>query len=113
MLFIGNDDNVKQKNVIVKTESLERKLSSDSKDNEPTSSLSFEALSTLEQLQNQLIETEDRAQAAEERAFLAETALKEANERVRALERSVSRMESKSEVSTPQLGERNPSLKKM
>ena len=37
--------------------------------------------------------TEERAQSAEERAFVAESALKEAQERIRALERSISRVD--------------------
>ena len=46
--------------------------------------------------------TETRAQQAEERAYVAESALKEAQERVRALERSLSRVDSSRETSTAQ-----------
>ena len=35
-------------------------------------------------------ETEERAQTSEDRAFTAESALKEANERIRALEKQLS-----------------------
>lgn len=41
--------------------------------------------------------TEERAQEAEHKAFTAESSLKEAEERIRALERSLSKYESNSD----------------
>lgn len=57
----------------------------------PDTKKALEALAAVERLQTQLLETEERAQAAEERAIQAETELKQALERIRALERSASR----------------------
>lgn len=57
----------------------------------PDTKKALEALAAVERLQAQLLETEERAQAAEERAIQAETDLKQALEKIRALERSASR----------------------
>ncbi|XP_032220070.1 axonemal dynein light chain domain-containing protein 1 [Nematostella vectensis] len=57
----------------------------------PDTKKALEALAAVERLQSQLLETEERAQASEERALKAETELKQALERIRALERSASR----------------------
>jgi hypothetical protein len=51
-------------------------------------------------------DTEERAQGAEERAIQAETELKQALERIRALERSASRV---SAISTLSPGQQTPS----
>lgn len=92
MHVIGPDENVRKQPMKTTDENMERLSTSDtSRKDVVISSMSLEALTTLENLQEQLLKTEERAQNAETRAFKAESLLKEAQERIRALERTFSR----------------------
>ncbi|KAK3088891.1 hypothetical protein FSP39_025040 [Pinctada imbricata] len=61
--------------------------------NAPDTQKSFEALTAVENLQKQLMNTEQRAQLAEDKATSAETELAEAQERIRELEKRLSKYE--------------------
>ncbi|XP_067017246.1 axonemal dynein light chain domain-containing protein 1-like isoform X2 [Acropora muricata] len=100
MHVLGHDDNVKTKTLeelpedqevefltVLETDGQQAAVRSPS----PDTRKALEALAAVERLQVQLLETEERAQAAEERAIQAEAELKQALERIRALERSASR----------------------
>ncbi|XP_065068274.1 axonemal dynein light chain domain-containing protein 1-like isoform X3 [Rhopilema esculentum] len=90
MHVIGEDDNVKVK--VLDIAAISNEMTSNvSQDLALENKSSLEALGTIEKLQEQLVETEERAQMLEERAISAETQLKEALERIRALERTARR----------------------
>lgn len=96
MMVIGTDENVKKKtmeDVTSETTAMHKKPRNDVQ----SPSMSLESLNTLEKMQCQLLMTEERAQEAEHKAFTAESSLKEAEERIRALERSLSKYESNSD----------------
>ncbi|XP_060065790.1 axonemal dynein light chain domain-containing protein 1-like [Ylistrum balloti] len=59
----------------------------------PDTHKAFQALTAMDSLQNQLIDTEERAQRAEERAAAAETDLATAEEKLRDLEKKLMKYE--------------------
>ncbi|XP_021363514.1 axonemal dynein light chain domain-containing protein 1-like isoform X7 [Mizuhopecten yessoensis] len=59
----------------------------------PDTHKAFQALTAMDSLQNQLIDTEERAQKAEERAATAETDLASAEEKLRELEKKLMKYE--------------------
>lgn len=99
MHVLGHDDNIRTKSLeeLPADQELEFLAVPESEGQQPARSPSpdtkkaLEALAAVERLQAQLLETEERAQTAEERAIQAETELKQALEKIRALERSASR----------------------
>ncbi|CAK8690820.1 unnamed protein product [Clavelina lepadiformis] len=67
----------------------------------PSSSLTqiaFDAIAKMDQVQDQLLATEKRAQKAEERVTNLEEDLNSANEKVRAMEKKIAALESQSEL---------------
>jgi len=99
MHVLGHDDNIRTKSLeeLPADKELELLAVPEGEGQQPARSPSpdtkkaLEALAAVERLQSQLLETEERAQAAEERAIQAETDLKQALEKIRALERTASR----------------------
>lgn len=88
MNIIGHDANIKKKSlegeeVLVSIEG----LLTAARPQTPKSQLAFEALATLEQLHEQLLQTELRAQKAEETAESLDEQLRKALERIQDLER--------------------------
>ncbi|XP_069088202.1 axonemal dynein light chain domain-containing protein 1 isoform X2 [Pleurodeles waltl] len=88
MNIIGHDANIKKKSlegeeVLVSIEGLMTAAMPQT----PKSQLAFEALATLEQLHEQLLQTELRAQKAEETAESLDEKLRNALERIQELER--------------------------
>lgn len=108
MHVLGHDDNIRTKSLeeLPADQELEHLTVPEGENQQPARSPSpdtkkaLEALAAVERLQAQLLETEERAQMAEERAIQAETELKQALEKIRALERSASRA-SAGESQTP------------
>eukprot|EP00794_Sanderia_malayensis_P016078 gene16078-17701_t len=105
MHVIGSDDNVRVRSL--DEFHLEQETPDESHDAGIAleKKTSMEVLDTIMKLQSQLVETEERAQIMEERAITAETQLKEALERIRALERSFRRT---SQSSPAQSGKSSP-----
>lgn len=66
----------------------------------PDTKKAFEALAAVTELQNQLLEAEERAQRSEERATTRENELKDANEQIRELERRLAALENAQSVPT-------------
>ncbi|KAK6195039.1 hypothetical protein SNE40_000555 [Patella caerulea] len=64
----------------------------------PNTKKAYEALAAVDTLQKQLINTEERAQEAEDRASMAELELAETQERVRALERKLGTLTDSNDV---------------
>jgi len=95
MHVIGHDENVKKRRMMSLSDEQCNQDGGDSSVERAGSnqSVTFEELRTMELLQRQLMETEKRAQSAEEKAFLAESELKEAEERIRFLERCLQKTE--------------------
>lgn len=99
MHVLGHDDNIRTKSLEELPPDQELELLTvpegegqlPARSPSPDTKKALEALAAVERLQAQLLETEERAQAAEERAIQAETDLKQALEKIRALERSASR----------------------
>lgn len=99
MHVLGHDDNIRTKSLGELHPDLELELLTvpegegqvPARSPSPDTKKALDALAAVERLQAQLLETEERAQAAEERAIQAETDLKQALEKIRALERSASR----------------------
>nr|XP_034304358.1 LOW QUALITY PROTEIN: axonemal dynein light chain domain-containing protein 1 [Crassostrea gigas] len=101
---IGFDENTHMKNL----NSVETKPTASSTfiPDAPNTQKSYEALAAVESLQNQLLGTEQRAQAAEDRAAMAESDLAEANEKIRELEKRLAKLEKQDEDSTA--GDKTP-----
>lgn len=62
-------------------------------DGTPDTQKAFEALEAVNTLQDQLLQTEERAQAAEERASAAEAELASSQEKIRELEKRLAKLE--------------------
>lgn len=101
---IGFDENTHMKNL----NSVETKPTASSTfiPDAPNTQKSYEALAAVESLQNQLLGTEQRAQAAEDKAAQAESDLAEANEKIRELEKRLAKLEKQDEDSTA--GDKTP-----
>nr|CAB3224803.1 axonemal dynein light chain domain-containing protein 1-like [Phallusia mammillata] len=95
MEVIGTDENVQSSSILppdsgAVTTSVSRELTP------PSSKLTqsaYDAIAQMDQVHDQLLSTEQRAQDAEQKALDLEEELNSANEKIRALEKKVSKME--------------------
>lgn len=92
MHVIGHDDNVKKRRISFTEDDPDRVNSSLDLLECARRSATRQDIQTMELLQKQLIETEIRAQGAEEKAFVAESTLKEAEEKIRSLEKALEKL---------------------
>ncbi|KAM6305718.1 axonemal dynein light chain domain-containing protein 1 [Aegotheles albertisi] len=87
--YVGHDSNIHLKSLKSDIVSVTGREMTATKSSTPFSQKEFEALATLEHLQAQLLETEVRAQNAEQRSEGLEEKLEEALRRIKELEREL------------------------
>ncbi|XP_066857288.1 axonemal dynein light chain domain-containing protein 1 isoform X2 [Anser cygnoides] len=103
--YVGHDSNIHLKSLKSDIISVTGREMTASKSSTPFSQKEFEALAMLEHLQVQLLETEIRAQNAEERAEGFEKKLEEALEKIQELERELEKKGKVVPEATPKEGQ--------
>ncbi|XP_050568304.1 axonemal dynein light chain domain-containing protein 1 [Cygnus atratus] len=103
--YVGHDSNIHLKSLKSDIISVTGREMTASKSSTPFSQKEFEALAMLEHLQVQLLETEIRAQNAEERAEGFEKKLGEALEKIQELERELEKKGKVVPEATPKEGQ--------